>query len=50
MPLKPGKSKKVVQANIRTEIAAWKKPDQAVAIAYRSAGMPKASHKGKAKR
>jgi hypothetical protein len=34
MPLKSGKSKKVLQANIRTEIASGKKPSQAVAIAY----------------
>lgn len=50
MPLKPGKSKKVIQANIRTEIAHGKEPKQAVAIAYRSAGMPKSPKKAKAKR
>jgi hypothetical protein len=34
MPLKSGKSKKVFEKNIKTEIKAGKKPDQAVAIAY----------------
>lgn len=34
MPLKSGKSKKTIQSNIKTEIEAGKKPDQAVAIAY----------------
>lgn len=50
MPLKPGKSKKIISANIRTEVAAGKPQPVAVAIAMRKAGMPKASHKGKAKR
>jgi hypothetical protein len=45
MPLKPGKSDKVVQQNIRTEIAAGKKPSQAVAIAMRTAGKPKPKQK-----
>lgn len=35
MPLKKGKSKKVIQSNIKTEIKADKKPKQAVAIAYK---------------
>lgn len=33
MPLKPGKSKKIISKNIKTEIAAGKSQDQAVAIA-----------------
>jgi len=41
MPLKPGKSRAVVSSNVRTEIAAGKKPAQAVAIALRSAGKPR---------
>jgi len=39
MPLKKGKSKKVIGQNIRTEIRAGKKPKQAVAIAYKKAGL-----------
>lgn len=34
MPLKYGKSKQVFEKNIKTEIKAGKKPDQAAAIAY----------------
>jgi hypothetical protein len=41
MPLKKGKSKAVIESNIKREIAAGKKPEQAVAIAYRVAGKPK---------
>ena len=41
MALKKGKSKKVISANIRTEIAAGKPQKQAVAIALRAAGVPK---------
>jgi len=37
MPLKPGKSKKVISENIRTEIAHGKPKDQAVAIALNKA-------------
>lgn len=37
MPLKKGTSRKVVSANIRTEIAAGKPRDQAVAIALETA-------------
>lgn len=50
MPLKPGKSKKAVSSNIRMEMSHGKSQPQAVAIAMRKAGMPKAAHKGKAKR
>lgn len=39
MPLKTGKSKKVISSNIRTEIAHGKPPKQAVAIALSKAGV-----------
>ena len=38
MPLKRGSSKKVIAANIRTEVHAGKPRRQAVAIAMRKAG------------
>lgn len=41
MPLRKGKSKKVISANIRSEVARGKKQSQAVAIALRTAGVPK---------
>ena len=47
MPLKPGKSKVVIKANIRREIRAGKRPAQAVAIAYRKAGMARRRKKRK---
>ena len=37
MPLKSGKSRKTIAANIRTEIHAGKPRDQAIAIAYAKA-------------
>lgn len=45
MPLKPGKSKAVVSSNIRTEIAAGKPKNQAIAIALSKAGMSKKKKK-----
>lgn len=41
MPLKPGKSKKVIAQNIRTEMAHGKPQKQAVAIAMAKAGKSK---------
>lgn len=38
MPLKRGKSKKVISANIKTEMHAGKPQKQAIAIAYSKAG------------
>lgn len=38
MPLKRGSSKKVISANIRTEMKAGRPQKQAVAIAMRKAG------------
>jgi len=41
MPLKRGSSRKVISANIRTELRAGKPKKQAVAIALRTAGKKK---------
>jgi len=40
-PLKKGKSRKTISANIRTEIKHGRPRRQAVAIAMRTAGVPK---------
>lgn len=47
MPLKKGKSKKVISENIRTEREAGKPEKQSVAIAMSEAGMSKKKHKAK---
>lgn len=41
MPLKKGRSKKVIGENIATEIKSGKKPEQAIAIAMNNAGKKK---------
>lgn len=47
MPLQTGRSKRVIEANIKTEIRAGKKPKQAAAISYKKAGKYKAPAKKK---
>lgn len=41
MPLKKGRSKKVISSNIRTEIKAGRPRKQAIAIAMKKAGKSK---------
>jgi len=50
VPLKKGKSKKVISSNIRAEIAAGKPPKQAVAIALNTANPKKKKKKSNKKK
>jgi hypothetical protein len=47
MPLKSGSSKETISKNIKTEMKAGRPQKQAVAIALRSAGVPKKKAKKK---
>jgi len=49
MPLKSGKSKAVVSANIKTEMKAGRPQAQAIAISMKKAGMAKPMSKAMAK-
>ncbi|ABV74305.1 hypothetical protein BA3_0020 [Thalassomonas phage BA3] len=46
MPLKKGKTKNIIAANIATEIKAGKPRNQAAAIAYSMAGKSRKKKKG----
>jgi len=50
MPLAKGQSKGTIRKNIATEIRAGKKPAQAVAIAYREAGLSRKKVRLRAKK
>ena len=47
MPLKKGTSKKVISANIKTEMAHGRPQKQAIAIAMSKAGKSRSGKKGK---
>lgn len=47
MPLKPGKSKAVIQANIAELVRSGRSPKQAAAIAYSNAGVSRSKRKAK---
>jgi hypothetical protein len=47
MPLKKGKSRAKIQANIRELVSSGRDPKQAVAIAYQVAGLSRKKKKNK---
>lgn len=50
MPLKKGRSKKVISSNIKTEMAAGKPQNQAIAIAMSKAGKKSKKSKKRGKK